>query len=205
MAIMIRKFIDFLKGDFKMELGLVLLIVGVFLVALIFIGYNKLIALIKTVDNTKAQIDVTLDERGKKFDSLASVVKSVMSHEMELITEVTKLRSKSETASTEKERFGIEEALSGVASKLNLVMEAYPEIKSNQNALQLQDEIANIESKLAYAKQGYNSSITTYETARDSIPWMFVAMIIPAVNKKFTLWQVDDEKRENLEDQRVSL
>src|SRR3989338_6170285 len=146
-----------------------LLLMGGYVVAI----YNVLIAMIEAVRNNNKQIDIQLDRRYKVFESLVEVVKKYMDYEKSTLKEVVALRSQAQAAKAngdEKTRIAAENKISGIASNLNLVFEQYPDLKANQNCLQLQEEIVSTENKLAYAKQAYNDSIEIYNATKKSFP-----------------------------------
>ena len=120
--------------------------------------------------NNQKQIDIQLDRRFKVFESLINVVKKYMDYEQTTLKDVVALRNKAESARAagdEKTRIAAENQISDIASHINLVFEQYPDLKANQNCLQLQEEIVNTENKLAYAKQSYNDSIENYNATKN--------------------------------------
>lgn len=173
---------------------IILLIIGGFIV----FAYNGLIALIETVRNNQKQIDIQLDRRFKVFESLINVVKKYMDYEQTTLKDVVALRNQAQQAKAngdEQTRIAAENKISTIASNLNLVFEQYPDLKANQNALQLQEEIVSTENRLAYAKQSYNDSIEAYNATKKSF---FTSMIVSLFKAKldfdFPYWQLGEEK-----------
>src|SRR5260221_14729801 len=124
--------------------------------------YNRLIALMKAVRNNQKQIDIQLDRRFKVFESLINVVKKYMDYEKTTLKDVVALRNQAQqakAAGNEQGRIDAENGISEIASKINVVFEQYPQLKANQNCMQLQEEIVNTENKLAYSKQSFNDSV----------------------------------------------
>ncbi len=162
-------------------LALALLVIGLIVW---FIGiYNKLIHLIEAVKNNQKQIDIQLDRRFKVFESLINVVKNYMDYEKSTLMQVVALRNKSVSAANagdEKGRIEAENGISKIAAGLNLVFEQYPDLKANQNALQLQEEIVSTENKLAFAKQALNDSIERYNATKKSFLESIVVSLAPA-------------------------
>lgn len=160
--------------------------------------YNKLIALIEAVNNNNKQIDIQLDRRYKVFESLINVVKNYMDYERSTLKDVVALRNQAQQAAAagnQQQRMQAEDAISRVASNINLVFEQYPELKANQNALQLQEEIVNTENKLAYAKQAYNDSIERYNATKKSFfEAIVVSLAATKLNKDFVYWNLPAEK-----------
>lgn len=146
------------------------------IVALIFIVivyiisvYNRLVAMIETVRNNQKQIDIQLDRRFKVFQSLIEVVKKYMDYEQTTLKDVVALRNQAVAAKATGDApamMAAENKISGIASGLNVVFEQYPDLKASQNALQLQEEIANTENKLAFSKQALNDSIERYNVEK---------------------------------------
>lgn len=171
--------------------------------------YNKLIAMIEAVNNNQKQIDIQLDRRYKVFESLIEVVKKYMDYEKTTLKEVVELRSKAKSAQDSgdvKGRMDAENAISKIASNINLVFEQYPDLKANQNALQLQEEIVNTENKLAYAKQAFNDSIEKYNATKKSFfESMIVTFFASKLDKIFQYWSLDEETVKQREDYKVKL
>ncbi len=175
---------------------LIILVVVIGLVAW-FIGiYNKLIHLIEAIRNNQKQIDIQLDRRYKVFESLINVVKNYMDYEKSTLTQVVALRSKAVSAANagdEKSRIEAENGISKIASNLNLVFEQYPDLKANQNALQLQEEIVSTENKLAFAKQALNDSIERYNATKKSLLESVIVSIAPSkLDMTFEYWQLSE-------------
>lgn len=192
---------------------IIILICAIFFVALflflyVVITYNRLIAEIEAVKNSERQIDVQLDRRFKIFESLISAVNKYIDHEKTVLRDVAALRSKAVDAknSGDKEsQFSFEDALSNIAKGFSVQVEAYPDLKANQNVMQLQEEITNTENKLAYSKQAYNDSIEKYNVDKKSFFASMVVGIFHKLNSEFAYWNVSDEKRETLEDYTAKL
>lgn len=190
-------------------------ILGIVIVVLILIGvyvvvtYNNLIALIEAIRNNLRQIDIQLDRRFKVFESLINVVKKYMDYEQTTLKDVVALRNKAQTAKAngdEAGRIAAENEISKIASNINLVFEQYPDLKANQNCIQLQEEIVNTENKLAYAKQSYNDGIESYNATKKSF---FAAMVVGFFKGKldfdFPYWRLSDEKIAEQENYTVKL
>jgi len=171
--------------------------------------YNKLIAAIEAINNNKRQIDIQLDRRFKVFESLIDVVKKYMDYEKTTLKDVVALRNQAQEAKTsgdEKTRIAAENGISKIASNLNVVFEQYPDLKANQNVMQLQEEVVNTENKLAYSKQAYNDSVERYEAKKKSFfESIIVKMFRAALDKSFEYWGLLDEQIKAHEDYTVKL
>lgn len=180
-------------------MGILLIIVVLVIVFIGFVAiYNKLIRQIEAVNNNNKQIDIQLDRRYKVFESLINVVKNYMDYERSTLKDVVALRNQAQQAQASgnpQQRMAAEDAISKIASGINLVFEQYPDLKANQNALQLQEEIVNTENKLAYAKQAFNDSIEVYNATKKSLfESMIVSLFASKLNKDFVYWNLPEEK-----------
>jgi LemA protein len=175
------------------------LLVLVALIALWAISiYNTLIGLIEAINNNKKQIDIQLDRRYKVFESLIETVNKYMDYEKTTLKDVVALRNQAQiarAAGDETARMAAENGISQIAAGLNLVFEQYPDLKANQNVLQLQEEIVNTENKLAFAKQAYNDGIERYNAKKKSFfeSWV-VAVFASSLDKQFIYWGLPEEE-----------
>src|SRR5438445_6118220 len=178
-------------------MSLLILLVVLAIIGFVILTYNRLISQIEAVRNNQKQIDIQLDRRFKVFESLINVVKKYMDYEQTTLKDVVALRNQAEQAKAsgdEAGRIAAENKISSIASNINLVFEQYPDLKANQNCMQLQEEIVSTENKLAYAKQSYNDSIENYNANKKSF---FTSMIVNAFKTKldfdFPYWQLSEE------------
>lgn len=189
---------------------LTIIIIAVVLIGgFIVITYNRLIGEIETVKNNQKQIDVQLDRRYKVFESLINVLKNYMDYEKSTLKDVIALRTQAQQAHAqgdEKTRIKAENKISQTLGGINVVFEQYPNLKANENALQLQEEIVTTENKLAYAKQAVNDSIERYNADKKSF---FAAMIVSLfrgkLNFDFDYWQLTEEQAMEKENYTVKL
>jgi len=190
-------------------MGMIILVIAIVIGSFIVLTYNRLIALIEAVRNNQKQIDIQLDRRFKVFESLINVVKKYMDYEQTTLKDVVALRNQAQQAKAcgdEQGRIAAENKISEIASKINLVFEQYPQLKANENCLQLQEEIVSTENKLAYAKQSFNDSIEMYNATKKAF---FTAMIVAAFKAKlnfdFQYWQLSEAKIAEQENYTVKL
>jgi LemA protein len=160
------------------------IILLVILAALVFWGvaiYNKLVALKNRYENGFAQIEVQLKRRYDLIPNLVETAKAYMSHERETLEAVIQARNQAmaglQAASADpsnpnaiKELSSAEGVLGSALGRLNVVMEAYPDLKANENMMQLSEELTTTENKVAFARQGYNDQVTEYNSYRQSFP-----------------------------------
>lgn len=182
----------------------VIVVIGVYVVA----TYNRLIAMIETVRNNQKQIDVQLDRRYKVFQSLIEVVKKYMDYEKSTLKEVVALRNQASVAKEKGDTsamMGAENKISGILSGLNVVFEQYPDLKANQNAMQLQEEIVSTENKLAFAKQALNDSIEQYNALKKSFFQAMIVKFFAHLDQDFSYWQLDADQVKTQEAYTVKL
>lgn len=143
--------------------------------------FNSLVSLRNRYKNAFAQIEVQLKRRYDLIPNLIETAKGYMKHEKETLENVVKARNAAAdglaaaaadpgNAGAIKDLIGAEGALAGAMSKFNLVMEAYPDLKANQNMMQLSEELTSTENKVAFARQSFNDQVMEYNTYKQSFP-----------------------------------
>ena len=149
----------------------VAVVVAVWLVT----AYNGLVVLRQRVKNAWAQVDVQLRRRYDLIPNLVATVKGYAKHEQETFTRVTEARARAINAGTVNEQVGAENMLTGALKSLFAVVEAYPELKADAGFRQLQDELSNTESKIAFSRQFYNDTVQKFNTRIEVFPNNIVA------------------------------
>ena len=136
------------------------IIIGVaVIVVLWFVSiYNKLVKFKNNRENAFADIDVQLKQRHDLIPQLIATVKGYADHEKEVLTAVTQARARAMSAGTVNDKIAAEAALAGAMSQFTMQMEAYPDLKANENFMQLQTEMSDIENKLAAVRRFFNSA-----------------------------------------------
>lgn len=154
-----------------------LIIIGVVVVLAIFIIslYNKLVSLKVRRENAFADIDVQLKQRHDMIPQLVNAVKGYMKHEEGVLTKVTEARQKAINATSIEGKIVAEQELSSALRGLNIQVEAYPDLKASRNFMQLQEEIADIENKLAASRRFFNSATREYNVATQTFPSNIIA------------------------------
>lgn len=151
--------------------SLIIIIAVVVLLVLWIIGiYNGLVNRRNNRENAFANIDVQLKQRHDLIPQLVATVKGYATHEKELLERVTSARTAAMSANTINDKIQAENALSSALSGLKVSMEAYPDLKANQNFLQLQNEVSDIENKLAASRRFFNGATRDLNTAIESFP-----------------------------------
>lgn len=158
----------------------------VILTAVYFIHiYNKLISLRNMVNEAWSGIDVQLQKRHDLIPNIVKVVQGYASHEKKLFESITKLRTEGVQADNVKEQEAAEVGLSKALGSLFVVVENYPELKANQNFLELQRELSAVENDLQRARRYYNGSVRNYNILIEQFPSMIVAKTANHVQREF--------------------
>jgi LemA protein len=155
----------------------ILIVIGVIVLIILWvIGlYNGLVKMRNRRQNAFADIDVQLRQRHDLVPQLVETVKGYASHEKDLLLRVTEARSAALGARTIDDKIAAEQQLTSALQGLKVSVEAYPDLKANQNFLQLQEELSDIENKLASARRFFNGATTEYNNAVESFPGTLVA------------------------------
>jgi len=143
--------------------------------------YNNLVSLRNRLKNAFSQIDVQLKRRYDLIPNLVETAKGYMKHESETLEAVIQARNQAQQvekqvannpddAAAMKKLAGSEQALTGALGKMFALSESYPDLKANQNMMQLSEELSSTENKIAYARQAFNDAVMTYNTGREKFP-----------------------------------
>jgi len=161
-----------------------LIIAGVVIVIVIFSlyslfkgSYNKFVSLDEAVKSSWAQVENQLQRRFDLIPNLVETVKGYAKQEKDVLVEVTNARAKVGGAGNVPDKIAANNQLSGALSRLLIVVERYPDLKSNQNFMRLQDELAGTENRVAVERRRYNEVVQTYNVAIRSFPGNIVAGI----------------------------
>lgn len=154
-----------------------LIILGVIvLLVVIIIGiYNRLVALRQTCNQAWSDIEVQLKQRQDLIPNIVNVVKGYAKHEKETLQAVIDARNAAVNANSVGDTAKAEGLLGAAMGKLFALAEAYPDLKANQNFLQLQDELSDVENKISAARRFYNNSVQEYNTGREQFPANMIA------------------------------
>ena len=178
-----------------MSLLIVVLIAIFVLIGLIFIYYfNRFAILSNRIDNSLSQIDVQLKKRADLVPNLIETVKGYTKHEKSILTEVTKARTSVLGARDFGARMKAGAKLGSALGSLFAVAENYPQLKANENFLQLQQELAAIEDRVAYARQAYNDSILSYNNSVETFPGAMFANMYGHKEKTFLQIPAEEKK-----------
>ncbi len=155
----------------------ILIVVGILVVIALWVIslYNGLVRLRNRRQNAFADIDVQLRQRHDLVPQLVETVKGYASHEKELLLKVTEARTAAMAATSIDGKIAAEQQLTAALQGLKVQVEAYPDLKANQNFLQLQEELSDIENKLAASRRFFNGATTEYNNSVESFPGNLVA------------------------------
>lgn len=175
------------KGVIQMDMT-TLVTLGVILLVVLYIisVFNKLVALKNQFQNGFSQIEVQLKRRYDLIPNLVEIAKGYMAHEKETLENVIAARNQASAGlkkaaadpnnpSALKDLAGAETVLQGSLSQLNFVMENYPDLKANQNMMQLSEELTSTENKVSFARQAFNDQVTAYNIFKQSFPAVLIA------------------------------
>lgn len=158
-----------MRSGFKWILGIVVIIIVIIFVWGIG-SYNGLVSSEQQVDTAKSNIETQLQRRSDLIPNLVSTVKGYASQEKEIFTDIANARAQLAGANTIPEQANANAALSSALSRLLLIVENYPELKSNQNFQDLSIQLEGTENRIAIARQDYNTAVTNYNTKRRRFP-----------------------------------
>lgn len=178
----------------------VIIVVGILLLIALWVIslYNGLVRLRNRRQNAFADIDVQLRQRHDLVPQLVDTVKGYATHERELLTKITEARSAAMAATSIDDKIKAEQQLSSALAGLKVQVENYPDLKANQNFLQLQNELSDIENKLAAARRFFNGATTEYNNAVESFPGNLIARNFGF--KREVMFDLGEDTRKNMEE-----
>jgi len=193
-------------------MSILLIVLGILAVIALVLGlwvagiYNSLVTLRNRFKNAFAQIDVQLKRRYDLIPNLVETAKGYMKHERETLEAVIAARNTAYAASKAaaanpadaaamKGLLSAESGLGGALSRLMVVSEQYPDLKANQNMMQLTEELTSTENKISFARQAYNDAVTLFNTTRERFPTNLIAGMFNFAEAQ--LFQVDSAAERN--------
>jgi LemA protein len=171
---------------------IIVLAIIALLIIILIVFYNRLVQLRNNRENAFADIDVQLKQRYDLIPQLVETVKGYAKHEQETLTRVVELRNQAVRATTIDDKIAIENQLSGALAGLKITLEAYPDLKANKNFLQLQEEMSDIENKLAAVRRFFNSATKEFNNAVQTFPSNVIAGMFNF--KKATMFDLGSER-----------
>jgi len=177
-----------------MTIGVILLIVAVIAVVWIIFIYNGLIRLKNRVDEAWSDIEVQLKRRYDLIPNLVNTVKGYATHEKQVFEKVTEARSRAMGAGTARDKAQAENMLSDTLKSLFAVAENYPDLKANQNFLELQRELTDTENKIQASRRFYNGNVMDFNTKIEIFPNNLIAGILKFSKREF--FDMDEKEKE---------
>ena len=177
-----------------MDINLILIIAVVLIVLFVWFTYNSLATGKVRIKEAFSGIDVQLKRRVDLVPNLIETVKGYAKHERELLQNVTKARTSLMHASSTHEKAVSDNMLSAALKSLFAVSENYPDLKASKNFLQLQEELSDIEAKIAYARQFFNSNVSSYNSTLVNFPGSVVGGILGFKQEEFFEATVEEKK-----------
>lgn len=173
----------------------VVIVIAVVVLLLLYLAmsYNRLVRLRNRIANAWAQVDVQLRRRYDLIPNLVETVKGYAKHERETFESVTNARANALSAQGVAAKAQSENALSATLKSLFAVAEAYPDLKANQNFLNLQEELSSTEGRIAYARQFYNDAVLQLNTKVQSFPSNIIANMFGFREHEY--FEADDTSR----------
>jgi LemA protein len=171
--------------------SLLLILVAIVVVLAVVIGlwlmgtYNSLVTLRNQLENAWAQIDVQLKRRYELIPNLVETVKGYAKHERETLEKVIQARNMAISAQGVAQQAQAENMLTGALKSLFALSERYPDLKANQNFLQLQEELTSTENKISFARQFFNDAVMNFNTRLQSFPANMVAGMFGFAKRDF--------------------
>lgn len=176
-----------------MDASVIFLVVLIVIGLIVMMAYNRLVALRQTCNQAWGDIDVQLKQRHDLVPNLVETVKGYAAHEKETLENVIKARQTAIDAGSIKDLAGAENMLSGALRQLFALSESYPDLKANQNFLSLQNELADLENKIAAARRFFNNATGEYNTSAEQFPAVFIASAFGFAKRDF--FEVGDAER----------
>ncbi len=171
-------------------IGWIIILVVLVIVVAVIAMYNALVGLRNQVDNAWSQIDVQLKRRHDLIPNLIETAKGYMLHERGTLEAVTNARSQAMGAKNVADAAKAEGVLGRALSKFLLTVEAYPDLKANQNFLALQEELSSTENKIAFSRQAYNDQVLFFNNKTQMFPSNIIAGMFHFTNRDF--FEVED-------------
>ncbi len=171
-------------------LGLVLLIGGYFMLT-----FNSFVSLKNKIKAAWSDIDVQLKKRHDLVPKLVDIVKGYTKHETSTLEKVTEMRTRAMNSVSVADKSQKESMLSGALKSILAIAENYPDLKANQNFLELQKEIAKVEDDIQMARRYYNGSVKQFNTKIQTFPNLFVAQILGYKQENFFELENDNERK----------
>lgn len=171
--------------------------VVVLLLILVFITYNSFVKLNNKVKEAFATMDVYLKKRWDLIPNIVETVKGYANHEKDTLSEVIKLRGNNYDNMSNDEKINSYQELSGGINKLMILSESYPELKANENFMDLSDQLTKVEDEIAHSRKYFNATVRDFNNKVEMFPSNIIAKMFGYKTKK--MFEVDSKERNNVE------
>lgn len=176
-------------------MGIVAVVIIVIILILLIMGYNAMLKKRNKVKTAFSGLDTMLKKRYDLMPNLVAMVEKYVSHESDILTRITKLRARAQSAKSIDESININKEIDDAMRALNVSVEGYPDLKSSENYLQMQAALNDVEEQISAARRTYNLNVETYNTFIGMIPINVVALIFGF--KPFEQFTATEEERES--------
>ena len=175
---------------------IVLVVIVVLILVFVMVTYNGLVQLRNKVRDQFSQIDVQLKRRADLIPNLVETVKGYAKHESDTFEKVIQARNEYASAKTDDDKIKASKDLTAGISKIFALAESYPELKANENFLNLQSQLKDVEDKISYSRQFYNDSVLMYNNKIEMFPSNLIASMFNF--KKEAFFEANETDRENV-------
>ena len=178
------------------------IIIAVLAILFVIFLYNTLIAKKNQVTNVFGSIDALLKKRYDLIPKLITTVKQYMKHERELLEKITELRAKAVSGQiSDDQKVDLENKITKVLGGIMVAVENYPDLKANQNFLQLQGSMNEVEEQISAARRAYNAAVTDYNNAVEMFPTNILASMMSYKMKN--VFEIPDEQRQDIDTEKL--
>lgn len=174
----------------------IIVVVIILLISWFISTYNKLVQLRNKVNDQWSQVDVQLKRRFDLIPNIVETVKGYAKHEKDTLEAVINARNSAISAKNSNEEMNADNQLSGALNKLFALSESYPELKSDANFKNLQDNLKEVEDKISFARQFYNDTVLKYKNAIETFPIVLIAGMMGF--KQVEFFEAKNEEKENV-------
>jgi LemA protein len=179
------------------SLVIIFIVIGILIISIIAI-YNRLVGLRNDADKAFASIDAMAKKRYDLIPNLVATVQQYMEHERATLTEITELRAKAVSGTlSDNEKVDLDNKISRAMGGIMVAVENYPDLKANQNFIQLQGSLNEVEEQLSAARRAYNAAVTDYNNATQMFPSNIFAAMFNFKAKR--LFEISEKERENVD------
>jgi len=176
---------------------LILLIIAIILVILVVSLYNSMIGKKNQVNNSFATIDTLLKKRHDLIPNLVAAVQQYMGHERGVLTDITNLRAKAVSENvSDNERIDLENKMSKLLGNIMVAVENYPQLKANENFMQLQRALNEIEEQISAARRSYNAAVLAFNSGVEMFPTNIIASMMNLKQRSF--FEIPETERQNV-------